>query len=275
MKIVEKPGQAWERICLYGPPKVGKTTLATALPWGSYWGERAIYVAYDAGVKNGASEDEISSASASALKSVLEHNREHLVNVVPTGDPNWLEEAHAIATTDWRKSYPDARTLIVDPITEWTRRLLRYYADTGVFQSGHSFQFGKRDTGSWHTSPDKGEYGAVQNSLAFLTESLWKQPMHLIVVFHDDSVGDSDGMIGGPQTVGKSAIKWVPAKYDSVLYMQRQQVSQDKAVVVVNTSQRGIWRAGVRTGKSSALPPQVPLARNPVEFWKQLVGHES
>jgi hypothetical protein len=122
----------------------------------------------------------------------------------------------------------------------------------------------------------EGDYGATQNTIAFLHEHLWTQPLHLIVVFHEDvadSDSGSDGMVGGPQTVGKKAIRWVPAKYDTVLYMQRQQVSQDKSVIVVNTQQRGIWRAGVRNGNPEfKLPAQIPLSRNPVEFWKQLVS---
>jgi len=267
MQIVETPGAALERICLYGGPKVGKTRLATSLPWGPYWGERAILVTADMPKSTDMSAAD---AAASAIKPVLDANRDRFIMVVPDGSPNWLEEAVAIARTSYKQA--GVKTLIWDTMTETSKRILRFYSDTGVFSDKHAVQVGTRQLGSWHTSPMEGDYGATQNTVAFLQEHLWGQPLHLIVIFHEDFVepesGSIEGLVGGPATVGKKSIRWIPAKYDTVLHMQRRMATTEKSEVIVNTMQRGIWVAGVRGTRE--LPPQVALQNDPTHFWRLL-----
>ena len=252
--------RAPERICVYGGPKVGKTTLVTSLPWGSYWGEKAAYVAYD--------------DNSETLKSVLKHNKERLLVLKPDGDPTWMREAVGLARRDWRGE--GCGTLIWDTMTATAQKILTEYANSGVFSEKHAVQVGDRKDGSWHTSPMEGDYGAAQNTLALLHEHLWLQPINLIVIFHDDVAepksGSVDGLMGGPATVGKKAIRWIPAKYDTVLRMERIQTNPESQRVVVNTTQRGIWPAGVRGDDPNVkLPSQVTVDRDPKAFWDILV----
>lgn len=269
LQIVEKLGTALERILIYGAPKVGKTRLATSLPWGPYWGEKAILVTADMPRAEGMSAED---AAASSLKPVLDANRERLLVVVPDGTPNWMEEAVAIARAKYDQ--PGVRTIIWDTLTETAKRILRFYSDTGVFSDKHAVQVGSRALKSWHTSPMEGDYGAAQNTIAFLQEHLWSQPLHLIVIFHEDFIepesGSIEGLIGGPATVGKKAIRWIPAKYDTVLYMQRRMATTEKSEIIVNTVQRGIWVAGVRG--TTEVPAQIVLRPDPTHVWRQLRG---
>src|SRR3990172_3064131 len=108
MRITDgKTIKALERVCLYSAPKVGKTRLATSLPWGDYWGEQAGYIAAD--------------NNAETLKSVLLHHAERLVVIKPDGlglqPANWMEEAFQIALRDWHREYPQMKTLIRDTMT--------------------------------------------------------------------------------------------------------------------------------------------------------------
>ena len=267
MKVsVGRPKSAYERICVYGAPKVGKSRLSTSLPWGDYWGEKALYIAAD--------------NNAETLKSVLTHNQDRLVVVQPDGlglqPADWAEEAFQIAFRNWKKEHPDVGTLIWDTMTETMVKILRQYADTGVFSDKHNVQIGSHQTGSWRTSPMEGDYGAAQDTAGRLLEKLVSTPMHLIIVFHEDwmepKAGDIGGLIGGPATVGRKAIRWVPGKFDTVIYLQRLMMQNNQSKVVANTIQHGIWPAGVRHGDIDfKLAPQVPLDVDPVGFWREIV----
>lgn len=251
MRLIEKPEGSPERIAIYGPPKTGKTKLALALPWGTEkWGEAAAYVPYD--------------PNGEGLKGVDPSDAQRVRQIVPEGKPDWLEEAVAIALTDWRKQWPEVKTLIIDTMTVFSQRLLRQYADSGVFSDKHAVQVGNRQSKSWHTSPMEGDYGAAQNSVSFVLDHLWTQPLNLIVIFHDGWVepkgGDPAALQGGPEVVGRKAIRWIPGRFDSVLRTERVNNPQG-AKYVVHTAQKGIWVAGVRSRKP--LPPviEVPIGQ--------------
>lgn len=260
MRIEEgKPTQPWERICVYGGPKSGKSRLVTSLPYGEKWGERAVYVAYDPG--------------AEFLKSVLFENREKLLRVVPEGKPTWLEEAVEIATTDWASH--GVKTLIWDTMSVTSHRLLRQYADSGIFSEKHAVQLGTRGKASWHTSPMEGDYGAVQNSIGFLLEHMWGQPLHLVVVFHDKWVepkaSSIEGLHGGPDVAGKKAVRWVPGRFDTVLRTELVRGVRDlPSHVIVHTQPSGIWVAGARGGTPlTGLPAQTDVqAGKETDFWR-------
>src|SRR6185503_12491460 len=127
-EIVTTPQVKTKRnIGLYGEPKSGKTVLATSLPWGDPWGERAIYVAWDAG------SETLDVVPAS------QRNRFIVVRPTPTTLPNkqMVFDAHTeaitIASRDWKKEFPDVGTIIWDTMTATARDLLAGYADTGAF----------------------------------------------------------------------------------------------------------------------------------------------
>lgn len=259
MRVLDKPEQSYERICIYGDPKTGKTRLATSLPWGPVWGEKGIYVPVD--------------PNAEAMRSVLMEDREHLVPVIPESKPSWLEDFVAIATKDWPADVPGARTLIWDTMTYAGTRLLQQYADSGVFSDRHAVQLGRQGTKSWHTSPMQGDYGAAQNSIGFLLTHLQRLPMHVIVLFHakwvEPKEGSPEGIAGGPDVVGSKAVRWVGGFFDTVL---RTDVGLNpetkKPGYLVHTVSKGIWKAGFRTPRAKqSLAHTYSLSENGREFW--------
>lgn len=246
---------SFERIALYGPPKTGKSQLVTSLPWDTEkWGRKAVYYATDPG--------------SETMRSVFKENREHLHVVLPDRK-NVLEHACKTMTTDWKKEV-DASTLIWDTTTETSRRLLREYANSGVFSASHNVKVG---SGKFmHVSPMQGDYMAVHNSMSFIMELAWDQPLHLIFLFHDDYAepqgGSPEGLHGGPSIVGKAAIKWVAGRFDSVLRTEKRS-SAGSEKYIVRTSSKGIWVAGVRNPNPVCpLPSEVEIVPgNQRAFW--------
>ena len=135
------------RVGLNADPKTGKTRLVTSLPWGPFWGERAIYVAADPGA------DDFDSSP------ILDENKDRLICVTPSPktvkgrdgserlvyDPH--KEAFAIASRNWKAEYPDVGTIIWDTVTRTSTELLAAYANAGIF-SGE-----KGDKHIWRNYP--------------------------------------------------------------------------------------------------------------------------
>lgn len=260
MRRVSRNDPQFERIAIYGDPKTGKTRLATALPWGPYWGDRAVYVAQD--------------PSSEFVRSVLRPDRDHLEIVKPERNKRGevLEDLVEIARHPW--SDEGYKTLIWDTMSETSRILLQEYANTGVFTESHAAEMGKRGTPSWHTAPAPGDYGAAQNSIMFLLTHLWDQPMHLIVLWHakwvEPKQGSPDGLVGGPDVSGGAMVRLVAGKFDACF---RTDLAMDPKTrqgrILVHTTQRGIWKAGFRTDRPrQGMPTTVPLGEEPREFWE-------
>lgn len=276
-KIITTTPIVWRQVALYGAPKSGKTRTATSLPWGPIWGEKAIYVAVDPG--------------SSSLASVLPHHREHLIVVEPetkiiggrtSYDP--LEEAFAIATRSWTLEFPEAKTLIWDTLSETSYQLLKAYANTGQFSDKH-VSFGKPGSPTFHTLPMEGDFGGAQNSALFILEALFRQPMNLIVLFHDEFVQpkkDADprlgGLFGGPALAGKAGTKAVAKAFNNLF---RQHIGakgstttniQPKYVVQTQPNGNEIWLMGARLSLPENPIPSVTLNPDPVNFWTALDG---
>lgn len=276
MKVTERftPDSVWQRTALYGHPKSGKTRAATSLPWGARWGERAIYVAADPG--------------SSELGSVLLSNRERLIIAEPETkvqagrmiyDP--LSEAVAIATRDWKKEFPDAKTLIWDTMTQTSRDLLSAYADSGAFSEKH-VTFGKPGSLEYHAAPMEGDYAAAQRSIQFILDYLFRQPLHLIILFHEDHVepkenNPSETLYGGPTIVGKAGIKAIAARFDNLFRCECKDVMVKNARPnepnrmtkhLIHTRQKYIWLAGFRNPLHDNPMPVIELDSDPVNFWR-------
>lgn len=270
MRILTSAERSPERILIYGSPKSAKTRLATALPWGPKWGDKAIYVAADPG--------------AGSLRSVLLGDRPRLVPVIPrpdvgNGTPyDPLHEAVSAAVANWKETH-GAGVLIWDTLTQTAHDLLEAYAKLGNYAT-QQITFGKRGSAEFHAHPTPGDYGAAQNSVCeHLMGHLFAQPLHLIVITHEDwsEPKNAGECVGGPATVGQATIKSLPGRFDTVIRCEaRRRSDPGKAPSVqfiARTQPHGPWIAGIRNPGVNL--PDVILAEDPRHFWQEydkLVG---
>lgn len=262
MPKVIQPEAAKHRVLIYGVPKSGKTRLSTSLPWDNpeVWGEKALYFAWDAG--------------ADSLSSVRLEDRKHLITVVPemteikrgketilTFNPH--QEAHFMATKDWRKEFPNVGTIIWDTATDTAEKLLRAYANSGVFSGGSNDKHitaGTRGEDDFLAFPMQGDYATAGISILQILDNLFNQPMNIIVICHADISNPnpevSANTFGGPATVGTKSIARIAAKFDNLFRTERKAAKPPAkgSEYMVYTEGRGIWLGGMRT----------PDARNPL-----------
>jgi len=270
---------------MMGEPKTGKTRLATSIPWGEYWGEQAAYVATD----DGANDLERSS--------VLVANRDRLAVIRPsfsvkkvktkdgeietlTYDPH--TEAFAIASRNWRKDMPECKMLIWDTMSTTAQELLHAYADNGVFQGEKGdkhITVGTVGQPDFVANPMMGDYSMAQNAVHKLLGFLFKQPMHVIVLFHVASLETEGGQIlaFGPATVGQAAVRAVAARFDILLRTDVQEVlTHDKPPkkdmkYILHTQRKGLYLGGIRTGLAKNPIPTIAIPEErPQEAWEML-----
>lgn len=279
---------------VYGNSGVGKTSLVTALPWGTErWGDVAAYVAWDAG--------------SETLLSVRPEDRKHLRIIRPTAMQrdgqglvmNPYKTAMEIASADWPSLIPGCRTLIWDGVTRLAEQFLRAVANTGATVSkikegaGEArIQIGERGSVGYMSQPITSDYGMAQNMVMQWSEFLRQQPMNILVVhvtdYYKPEGGSHDGdTIGGPATVGVKIIPKYLKDFDNCfrLSIEPETINQNEGKVgpegrplppafsrvnkrLLWTEREGIWDAKIRK------PPDVPnalarveLTKNPTDFW--------
>lgn len=256
MRVITGPERRRRRIALYGEPKSRKTNLATAIPWGEEWGERAVYVADDPG--------------AEGLESVIAASRDRLLVVVPDStDP--YQEAVEIAARDWKREYPDVGTLIWDTMTTRARRLLHAFADSGVFSDKH-ISVGSKGSGSWVAYPQMGDYAMAQRAVFHLWDFLDRQPLNLIVVFHQALADEVANPIYGPKTVGKASVADVGGLFDNLFRLEAvgppmiaPAGQTPRTEYYVRLQRKGRYVTGMRSTKAVE---DFKLGDDPTEFWK-------
>ena len=185
MRIVEAGVRPPTRVAIYGNPKCGKTRLATSLPWGPLWGEKAVYVAWDKG--------------AEERSSVLARDLERLQCVMPEanekGEYDPLTEAVEIASHDWKSK--GFGTLIWDTMSSTALELLDAISAQSLY--GKNLVIGRG--AAKITQPQKGDYGAAQRATMHILNFLFDQPINIIVLFHVQAPDLESEMEGGPATV--------------------------------------------------------------------------
>jgi len=267
LKLIE-PGKAerLERILIYGDPKTGKTRLATSLT--GRFGE-ILYVASDPG-----------SESAS---SVLTPYVGRLHCVKPTGGDTAKSNPHVdafeIATRDWKKDFPEVRTLIWDTMTATALDILQYVATSGQFSQTAHVGLGTPGSVEHQKLPMQGDYMATHNIISRLVDFLFKQPLHLIVICHAtyDEPKEGGAVEGGPATAGKATVRSFPGKFDAVIRVARRAsggaptagVGGGASTVTAFTERVGIWSAGIRSGHATNPMPKVDLQSDPINLWEQ------
>lgn len=275
---VYKPGErpkSFRRVALYGDPKIGKSRLATSLPWGEYgWGEKAVYVAWDPGTEDWENSP------------ILEQDREHLIfargeaeigkdgRLMPF-DP--LEAAIELASRDWKSVDPEIETIIWDTMTYTATDLLAAIAPQGLY--GNNITLGKRGTNSHVAQPQQGDYGAAQNCVKHILDFLFSQPLNVIVLFHAKMTDPEDAeVVGGPATAGKAGIRPIAGLFDNLFRIGAKRVRIGTGTPptyethrVVYTEPNGYWLAGMRSPQKSNNIKEFRIDdKEPVSFWHAL-----
>lgn len=252
-----------ERILIYAEPKCGKTRLATSLP--AHFGE-SIYVAWDPGTEH--------------LGPVLSdyRNRLHVIQSVPDGKTPYSPDvdAFAIALYDWKKEYPNAKTLIWDHISATAEDCLAQIADAGQFSDKH-IKIGTPSSAGKLNVPMEGDYGAVHSTIDRLTTYLFRQPLHLIILAHATIIESKDGsgLLGGPATVGRASVRKYAGRFDTVIHLARKRRDKVDAFVAFMDKHDNLWSAGVRSSLLINPMPSFDLAPDPINFWHTYLKHFS
>lgn len=259
LKQVTPELAARELVMLYGAPGSGKTRLATSLP--PRFGKVA-YFAMDDG--------------SESLASVLPHYRERITVFKPEWkDP--LADGLEITHVDWKAKGFD--TFIVDTFSTWTQRTLDHIVHKGLAQANH------RGTGTpgslnYVALPDQADYGlthaAIRNFVGFL--GIQQREMNVILICHqtfDKDDKENRAAIGGPTTVGRAMIEWLPARFSTVIRMDRTTRNvvkgnkvESETKLVARMAQHGAWIA--RRNEASTEGNQlaaVELDIDPTNFW--------
>ena len=225
-----------ERILIYADPKCGKTRLATSLPEDPF-GD-IIYVAWDPGTER--------------LGPVLPNYRSrlHVICSQPEAGKPYAPDvdAFAIALMDWRTKYPGARTLVWDHISATAEDCLAYVADSGQFSKSH-VSIGAPGSAGKLNLPMEGDYGAVHGIIDRLTTYLFRQPLHLIILAHATitEAKDGSGILGGPATIGRAAVRKYAGRFDTVIHLARKRREKGEAFTAFLDKHDQLWGAGVRS----------------------------
>jgi hypothetical protein len=189
-----------------------------------------------------------------------------------------LTEAVQMASFPWKETYPDVGTLIWDTMTETSRMLLHAYADSGTFSDKH-LTFGKPGDASFHAAPMEGDYGAAQRSTMFILEHLFRQPLNLIILFHDNVVspskerGESFTTYGGPAIAGKAGTQAIAGRFDNLFRVEcepRLDNGKIRPKHFLYSIPKGAWLAGFRNPIIGDNPiARVELQTDPSHFWQQ------
>jgi hypothetical protein len=263
--LAESTFATYRRVGLEAEPKTGKTRFATSLPWGEDWGEKAIYVGWDESSRD---------LNASPI---LAHNVDRLIGVYPEEGLSVHKEAVAIASRDWKKEYPEAGTMIWDTLTTTGINLLHEYANSGAF-SDKQISVGSKATKDYIAEPMMGDYKVAQGAIMEILRQLFKQKLHLIVLFHIEPDGDEGTGAYGPATVGRASIKRVAAMFDNLFrieakdkIIQGSSPPRTETKLILHTARKGRWLAGMRSPHLVNPIPELEIPQgNPVEAWVKL-----
>ena len=245
-----------ERILVYSVAGNGKTRFVTSLT--ERFGE-IVYIAIDEG--------------SESLDSVLPKYRGRIhVEMLDGIDP--LEDAAAIVHTNWKAKYPNAKTIIIDTFSTWTWNALQYITNQGMF-STKRVVIGE-GTKQATALPDVGEYGGTHAQIRLFLTNLFnhQRDMNIIVVCHSDPPEAGRGK-GGPSTVGKKMTEWLPARFKTVIRLDREVTNAvvngsivQKSQFVALSAPHGEWIARINEASETGNPmPSVALNVDPNNYW--------
>jgi len=253
-------------ILVYTDAGGGKTRLVTSLT--ERFGN-IVYFALDEG--------------SEGLDSVLEKYRSRIHVVRPSWDDPFVDAAE-IASRNWKKEFPGAGTLVLDTFSNLTWKLLAHCTNKGMFSKNH-VEIGA-GTLLKQALPDRGDYGGTHAIIRNFVTQIFNQQkdMNIIFVCHAD-LPDRDetgnAIPGGPATVGKAMTAWLPARFKTVIRIDKEvknsiingQVQQETKLVA-RTAPHGSWIARINEPSEKGNPiPAVPLNIDPINFWNEYDKH--
>jgi hypothetical protein len=263
--------EQYERIAGYSDPGEGKTRWATSLT--ERFGD-IIYICADEGSER---MDPILHTYRPRVKRLKVRAPDD-----PKGREGWDPIAEywdiAIKARDgtWRKEFPNAKTIIIDSVTEMGNQWMQHIANTGQFSVEKHIRIGPRGSEGGYNIPLPGDYGATQNAINRYLAALFELPYHIICVFHaaydePDSGGAAEF---GPKTVGKATVRTIAGKFPMVVRVASKTIGagpgkEPRQEVTAYTQRQGLWNAKLRSGDDVNPMPKVVLNPDPINFWEK------
>lgn len=262
----EAEGAQKERIIIYGQAGVGKSRFALAVPRDDYWGEILLYAA-----------DE----GSEFLQSVSPAMRKGVHVLVPSGD-NPIVNFQEFCVHDWRKEYPNVKTLVVDTYTKVTRDSIQHSANSGAVTAEKHFTVGDPLKGG-QVIPNRGDYMAIESLSQGYLSSLFQHQAHFnIILLCQEDIKVVEGVaqsVGGPAHPGRAMAQELPAKVSTVIRLIREPLLLPgnpipQICVFAITTHNGQYIAKLRECAEGGNPmPRTQLDINPVNFWTKYNQH--
>lgn len=254
-----------ESFGIYGPAGNGKTRLAASAMRGNpeIWGDKALYVALDPG--------------SHRMRSINPADLPHL-ELFTIGEPNkpmdpYRELCKIIENDEAGKR--GCRTVILDTMTTASRKILQAVANSGKFSDKHialeTVGIGKINLAM------PGDYKGAQQNMMNVLDLFEQSGVNLIAVFHDGlsepEATSSAPTVGGPATVGRSAIAPIAGWFDNLVRLESRSKGTGETRSVeywVATEKKGPYLAKLRLPVGRNPIPDFKLNDDPVNFWIKL-----
>jgi hypothetical protein len=136
---------------------------------------------------------------------------------------------------------------------------------------------GEVNTAEFVANPMQGDYAMAQRAVYNLLRFLFKQPMHIICLFHIRAVETDTGQIlaFGPETAGQAGVRNTASLFDNLLRTDTvEKLTMDKPPkkethYILHTQKKGLYLGGIRTGHVKNPIPELSID-NPTDAWVTL-----
>lgn len=223
-----------KRLIIYGAPKSVKTPLALA--YGAYLrsvnpDSKTLYIAADKG--------------SETLPSLPNPEWRDWIKVWTMGsllDPNYdpYKDAIHVAMADWKSVDKNIDLLIWDTFPMTMEEVLQFCADSEFFSGkggDKHITFGDprlpKSNAARMNIPLPGDYNGVNGIAKRLVQCLCAQPMHVIIICHEQEIKDEKGIKRiGPSFVGSALTGKLPGWMTGLMYTEKRgEINQQGKIV--------------------------------------------